>query len=95
MQTLLEKANEWLLPKGYSIMQRSVDGGWANYIPNDAQGASIQVFIKDDQMMCKASAFLDQSFIEVSTQELPLGNQNLFKQILKINIACNAYALTL
>lgn len=90
MSKLLETANLWLNPLGYSIMQRSADCGWANYV-NINKKASIEVYYKNDEMMCKGCGFLGQTFNSVQTMEYSLGNRNLFRQLDAINLAIKLY----
>lgn len=43
----LKEADEWLNPLGYSIMSRSGDGNWANYV-KDGNNPSIEVEMNRD-----------------------------------------------
>lgn len=90
MSKLIETANLWLNPLGYSIFHRSADNGWAKYIHMEKK-ASIEVYYKNDDMVCKAQAFLGGTIINVSTPEFKLGNKNIFLQIQRIELAMNLY----
>lgn len=90
MSKLIETASLWLNPLGYSIFHRSADNGWANYIHMEKK-ASIEVYYKNNEMVCKAQGFLGKSFNTVSTPEFSLGNKNIFLQIRRIEAALNAY----
>lgn len=90
MSKLIETANLWLNPLGYSIFHRSADNGWANYIHMEKK-ASIEVHYKNGEMMCIAKGFLGSTFNTVQTMEYRLGNKNIFLQIRRIELAMNLY----
>lgn len=90
MTNLLDKANAWLSPHGYTIFQKSADNTWANYIHMD-RNAAVEVFIKNDEMVCKGHSFLGHTLVTIQSPVFPLGNNNLFRQLDIIDVACQAY----
>lgn len=86
----VKESEEWLRKNGFTVMQRSSDNTWGNFTSINSK-CSIEVFLKNGEVFCKATGFIGNTFNTVQSMEYKIKNDNIFFQIGRLNKLLDLY----